>query len=164
MASSKTKQFEIYADLDISTTASNTVLDLSDYVDVADNEVFALEEWDVLINPTEPWPTTEQDIRIQMADSNISDFVSHADRTSMGVARLLLNTTTETGRTFFDEYDLAHDDNGEPTLIVSKSLWVRTIGSSAGAVSFAIRLRGKIVKPSAKDYMALVLTQTGNLA
>ena len=164
MASAKTKEFEVYSDLTVTTTAGNTVLDLSDYVDVADNEVFALDEWDVIINPTDTWPSVETEIIIQMADSNISDFVSHADRTSIGVGRLLLNNTTEAGRTLYSQFDLAHDNTGEPTLIVSKNLWVRTDAVGNTPNSLSIRLRGKIVKPSAKDYMALVLTQTGNLA
>jgi len=37
MASAKTKEFEIYLDTQADTSADNTALDLTDYVDVADN-------------------------------------------------------------------------------------------------------------------------------
>jgi hypothetical protein len=52
-------------------------------------------------------------------------------------------------------------------LIVSKTLYCRTESNSQGTaqtLSHTLRIKGKIVKPSAKDYMALVLTQTGNVA
>ena len=52
-------------------------------------------------------------------------------------------------------------------LIVNKTLYCRTESNSTGTaqtLNHTLRIKGKIVKPSAKDYMALVLTQTGNVA
>jgi hypothetical protein len=50
-------------------------------------------------------------------------------------------------------------------LIVNKTLFCRSQSNGlGGTLDFTLRMKGKIVKPSAKDYMALVLTQTGNVA
>ena len=50
-------------------------------------------------------------------------------------------------------------------LIVSKTIFCRYDHTLAGStLDFTLRIKGRIVKPSAKDYMALVLTQTGNVA
>ena len=53
-------------------------------------------------------------------------------------------------------------------LIVNKTIYCRSEGNlqsgSWTTTNYTLRLKGKIVKPTAKDYMALVLTQTGNVA
>lgn len=155
MANAKTKEFEIYIETQADITADNTALDLTDYVDVADNEAFEIHEVDIVLDPTEAFPA-DTECRFQLADSNIGDFVSHSDRQSLYVARQT-----------FDLSNLAmyHQESFSSItpLIVSKTLWLRQI-SSAGSLDFTLRLKGRIVKPSAKDYMALVLTQTGNVA
>lgn len=156
MASAKTKEFEIFIETAADTSADNTSLDLTDYVDIADNEAFEIHEVDIVLNPTESFPTADTELLFQLADSNIQNFVSHADRTSLYVAR--------------QTYGIADLVMSEQTsfssitpLIVSKTLWLRN-ESSAGTYDCTLRIKGRIVKPSAKDYMALVLTQTGNVA
>jgi hypothetical protein len=49
-------------------------------------------------------------------------------------------------------------------LIVSKTLYLRHDILTGNAGTYTLRMKGRIVTPSAKDYMALVLTQTGNVA
>lgn len=156
MAAAKTKEFEIFVETQADVTADNTALDLTDYVDIADNEAFEIHEVDIVMDPTESFPTLDTELLFQLADSNIQSFVSHADRTSLYVAR--------------QTYGIADLVISEQTsfssitpLIVSKTLWLRN-ESSQGAFDCTLRLKGRIVKPSAKDYMALVLTQTGNVA
>ena len=156
MASAKTKEFEIFIETLADTGADNTSLDLTDYVDIADNEAFEIHEVDIVLDPTESFPTADTELLFQLADSNIQSFVSHADRTSLYVCR--------------QTYGIADLVMSEQTsfssitpLIVSKTLWLRN-ESSAGSYDCTLRIKGRIVKPSAKDYMALVLTQTGNVA
>lgn len=156
MATAKTKEFEIFVETQADASADNTPLDFTDYVDVADNEAFEIHEVDIVLNPTEAFPTSNTELRFQLADSNIQDFVSHADRTSLYVCRKVygivdLNMQEETSFSSITP------------LIVSKTLWLRNV-STSGLFDCTLRIKGRIVKPSAKDYMALVLTQTGNVA
>lgn len=156
MASAKTKEFEIFVGVAADTSGDNQALDLTDYVDIADNEALEIHEVDIVLDPTEEFPTADTELRFQLADSNIQNFVSHADRTSLyvsrqtyGVADLVISEQTSF--------------SSITPLIVSKTLWCRN-ESNTGTLDCTLRLKGKIVKPSAKDYMALVLTQTGNVA
>lgn len=156
MAKASTKEFEIYIELDASNTPSNTVLDLTDYVDIADNQAFEVHEVDIILDPNTAFPANLVECRFQLADSNIQDFVTHADRTSLYVARQTFDPATVA---------MYHQESFSSLtpLIVSKSLWCRTL-TSVGSEDFTLRIKGRIVTPSAKDYMALVLTQTGNVA
>ena len=158
----KTNEFEIYIEVTAANAAANTALDLTDYVDVADNEAFKVDEVDIILDPTATLPDTSEAI-FQLADSNIQAFVSHADRSSLYVARFLYQGNAA------GEYGFWHMESFSDLtpLIVSKTLWCRSETNSVGAATtsdYTLRIRGKIVKPSAKDYMALVLTQTGNVA
>jgi len=159
----KTNEFEIYLKASVVNTAGNTPLDMTDYVDVADNEAFQVDEVDIVLDPTSTLPDTGEAI-FQLADSNIQAFVSHADRTSLYTQRQLFQGNGA------GEYGFWHMESFSSLtpLIVNKTLYLRTEGNlQSGAWSstdFTLRLKGKIVKPSAKDYMALVLTQTGNVA
>jgi hypothetical protein len=157
MATAKTKEFEIYHSTLADTSADNTTLDLTDYVDIADNEALEIHEVDIIMDPGQTFPAGNV-YDFQLADSNISTFVSHADRTSLYVARIVYGGTAP---------DLLMSEENSfssiTPLIVSKTLWLRN-EASATSRNFTIRLKGRIVKPSAKDYMALVLTQTGNVA
>lgn len=159
MASAKTKTFEITALVQADASADNQPLDLTDYVDVADNEVFLIQEWDVMLDPNVTFPTLSL-CTFQIADTNISDFVSLNDRTSIGVARIGYDASTFTTT---KELSMSADTNYGENLIVSRTLWVRN-ESSVGTLNHTLTIRGKIVKPSAKEYMALVLTQTGQVA
>ena len=156
MASAKTKEFEIFVAVGADPTADNQALDLTDYVDIADNEALEIHEVDIVLDPTESFPTADTELIFQLADSNIQDFVSHADRTSLYVSRQVYG---------FDpnQYTEQTSFSSITPLIVSKTLWCRN-ESSSGTYDMTLRLKGRIVKPSAKDYMALVLTQTGNVA
>lgn len=160
MATAKTKTFELTALVQADNTADNAVLDLTDYIDLADNEVFMLEEWDVMLDPTEAFPSTCECL-FQIADTNIADFVSLNDRTSLGVARLGYNGTD---KSISKQLSMSADTNYGENLIVSRSIWIRNSCSIVATLDHTVTMRGKIVKPSAKDYMALVLTQTGQVA
>ncbi len=161
MASAKTKTFEITALVQADNVADNVALDMTDYVDLADNEVFLIQEWDIMLDPTMAFPAAACDIRFQLADTNIVDFVSINDRTSIGAARLGYNTPTfEVSKSL----SMSHDTDYGENLIVSRTLWLRSVNSAASTEDHTRTIRGKIVKPSAKDYMALVLTQTGQVA
>ena len=158
----KTNEFEIYLELEAGSVAANTPLDLTDYVDIADNEAFEIHAVSIVLDLTEGMPDTCES-QFQLADSNIDTFVSHADRTSLYVARFSYQGNAA------GEYGMWHQESFSDLtpLIVSKTLFCRNKTSSQGAaqtLSYTLRLKGKIVKPSAKDYMALVLTQTGNVA
>lgn len=153
----KTNEFEIYVLVNALTAAANTSLDMTDYVDVADNEAFEIHAVDIELDPTEALPGASEAI-FQLADSNIQTFVSHSDRTSLYVARQTYNSST------IGMYHEASFSDITP-LIVNKTLFCRSeLNGSASDLDFTLRIKGKIVKPSAKDYMALVLTQTGNVA
>jgi hypothetical protein len=159
----KTNEFEIYVKLATTNTAGNTALDMTDYVDVADNEAFEVDEVDIILDPTSALPDTGEAI-FQLADSNIQAFVSHADRTSLYTQRQLYQGTG------VGEYGFWHMESFSSLtpLIVNKTLYCRSEGNlqtgTFPSTNYTLRLKGKIVKPSAKDYMALVLTQTGNVA
>jgi len=159
----KTNEFEIYILVAASNTASNTALDMTDYVDIADNEAFQVDEVDIVLDPTSTLPDTGEAI-FQLADSNIQAFVSHSDRTSLYTQRQLFQGNGA------GEYGFWHMESFSSLtpLIVNKTIWCRAEGNlqtgSWPSTNFTLRLKGKIVKPSAKDYMALVLTQTGNVA
>jgi len=159
----KTNEFEIYIKLATGNTAANTALDMTDYVDVADNEAFEVDEVDIILDPTSTLPDTGEAI-FQLADSNIQAFVSHADRTSLYTQRQLFQGTAA------GEYGFWHMESFSSLtpLVVNKTLYCRSEGNlqtgTFPSTNFTLRLKGKIVKPSAKDYMALVLTQTGNVA
>lgn len=156
----KTNEFEIYVLVQAASGAGNTTLDMTDYVDIADNEAFQVDAVDIVLDPTEVMPA-ECEAIFQLADSNIQAFVSHSDRTSLYVSRLSYQGTPGFGMWHQESFsDLT-------PLIVNKTLFCRSQSNSTGAaqtLDHTLRIKGKIVKPSAKDYMALVLTQTGNVA
>ena len=156
----KTNEFEIYIKLEAANGAANTALDMTDYVDIADNEAFQVDEVDIVLDPTEVMPA-ECEALFQLADSNIQTFVSHADRTSLYVARLSYQGTVGFGMWHQESFSTL------TPLIVNKTIYCRSETNSTGAaqtLDHTLRIKGRIVKPSAKDYMALVLTQTGNVA
>ena len=160
----KTNEFEIYVLVPAANTAANTALDMTDYVDIADNEAFLVDEIDIVLDPTATLPDTGEAI-FQLADSNIQSFVSHSDRTSLYTQRQLFQGS---GAGEYGFYHMESFSSLTP-LIVNKTIFCRSEGNLQGSGSwpttnFTLRLKGKIVKPSAKDYMALVLTQTGNVA
>jgi len=88
-----TREFEIFVETQADTTADNTTLDMTDYVDIADNEAFELHELTIVLDPTEAFPA-DTECLFQLADSNIQTFVSHADRSSLYVARQTFNQLT----------------------------------------------------------------------
>ena len=158
----KTNEFEIYAEIVAASAAANTALDMTDYVDIADNEAFQIDAVDIVLDPTEAMPDTAECV-FQLADANIATFISHSDRASLYVARLSYQGNGA------GEFGMWHQESFSDLtpLIVSKTLYVRSQSDSQGAaqtLDHTLRIKGKIVKPSAKDYMALVLTQTGNVA
>lgn len=161
MAAAKTKEFEIYVQTVADTAADNTVLDLTDYVDIADNQAFEIHEVRLTLDPNEKVKdlTADAECIFQLADSNIQTFVSHADRTSLYVARFTYDTAT-LGMYFEESF------SSLTPLVVSKTLWLRNEadGQAALTLAYTMRIKGRIVTPSAKDYMSLVLTQTGNVA
>ena len=89
----KTNEFEIYVEVNALAGAANTTLDMTDYVDVADNEAFEIHAVDIVLDPTAALPGPSEAI-FQLADSNIQNFVSHSDRTSLYVARHTYDSTT----------------------------------------------------------------------
>jgi hypothetical protein len=160
MANAKTKEFEVMIELGVTAAASTTSLDMTDYVDIADNEAFEVHEVDIILDPTETVAGMGAPVEaiFQLADSNIQAFVSHADRTSLYVDRQLWDGVTL-------QYSFQDSFSALTPLIVSKTIFCRHDHDLAGqTLDFTLRIKGRIVKPSAKDYMALVLTQTGNVA
>jgi hypothetical protein len=156
MAKAVTKEFEIFIETQADTSADNTALDMMDYVDIADNQAFEIHEVSLVLDPTEAFPAADVEARFQLADANLTNFVSHADRASLYVARQTFDSAT---------LGMFHQESFSSItpLIVSKTLFLRNV-CSTGTLDYTLRLKGRIVTPSAKDYMALVLTQTGNLA
>ncbi len=157
MANAKTKEFEIYVLTVPDATADNDTLDLTDYVDISDNQAFEIHECDIVLDPTEAFPASDSDIVFQLADSNITDFVSHSDRSSLYVRRMTFDAAT-LGMFMQESF------SSITPLIVSKTLWLRNVVYTGVGGNYTLRIKGRIVTPSAKDYMALVLTQTGNVA
>ena len=72
----KTNEFEIFIEVQAQATAANTSLDMTDYVDIADNEAFEVHDIDIVLDPTQALPGLSEGI-FQLADSNIGAFVSH---------------------------------------------------------------------------------------
>ena len=160
MAKAQTKDFEIMIELAVGAAAATTSLDMTDYVDIADNEAFEVHEIDIVLDPTQSVAGLGAPVEaiFQLADSNIQAFVSHADRTSLYVDRQLWDAVNL-------QYSFQDSFSSLTPLIVSKTVFCRNIHDLAGTtLDFTLRIKGRIVKPSAKDYMALVLTQTGNVA
>lgn len=153
----KTNEFEVFIEVEAGLAAANTALDMTDYVDIADNEALEIHDIDIVLDPGTALPATAEAV-FQLADSNIQAFVSHADRTSLYVQRNCYDSTimqVTAQRSFSDI----------TPLIVNKTLFCRSdTNGAAAALPHTLRMKGKIVRPSAKDYMALVLTQTGNVA
>lgn len=165
MAAAKTKNFQLTIRIDADPSADNQEIDLSDYIDIADNEAFELQDWDVMLDPnsgdlTDLFPSADSTCVFQLADSNLASFVSDNQRTSLGVARISYKTSNLTTD---KNVSMSHDNDFFENLVVSKTLWVRN-ESTTGTLTHTMTLRGRIVKPSAKDYMALILTQTGQIA
>ena len=157
MANAKTKEFEVFIKTVPDATADNDALDMTDYVDIADNQAFEIHECDIVLDPTEDFPASDTCVIFQLADSNMQDFVSHSDRTSLYVRRMTYDITTM-GMFMQESF------SSITPLIVSKTLWLRNEVQTGVTGNYTLRLKGRIVTPSAKDYMALVLTQTGNVA
>ena len=157
----KTNEFEIYVQTAADSTADNTVLDLTDYVDIADNEAFEIHEISIVMDLTEAYPSQSVEYLFQLADQNIGGFVSHVNRSSLFTSRQMFSTQSGTSapETFSEQTSFST----LTPLIVSKTLYLRNQASAGPSTNFTMRMKGKIVKPSAKDYMALVLTQTGNV-
>lgn len=158
----KTNEFEIYVETAADSTADNTALDLTDYVDIADNEAFEIHEIAIVMDLTENFPAAGTEYLFQLADSNIATFVSHANRTSLFTSRQVYGVEAGSGSPA--QFSEQTSFSSLTPLIVSKTLWLRNEASTGPSTDFTLRMKGKIVKPSAKDYMALVLTQTGNVA
>jgi len=161
MASAKTKTFELTALIEATNTAANTALDLTDYIDIADNEVFLLQEWGAMLDPSTTFPAAACEVLLQIADTNIQNFVSINDRTSLGVARLGYDTATFN---ISETTSMSSDAEFGEDLIVSRTIWCRSQNSRVATEPHTLTIRGKIIKPTAKEYMALVLTQTGQVA
>lgn len=159
MAKASTRDFEIYVKLVAANAADNQALDLTDYVDIADNQAFEVHEVDIVLDPTVDVSTLAGGLEsvFQLADSNIQAFVSHSSRTSLYVARQTFDPTT---------LDMYHQESFSSLtpLIVSKTIYCRNQALGPTNIDFTLRMKGRIVTPTAKDYMALVLTQTGNVA
>jgi hypothetical protein len=157
MAKAVTRDFELFIELATTAVAANQPLDMTDYVDIADNQAFEVHELDIVLDPTEAFPSSDTCAVFQLADSNITAFVSHSDRTSLYVARKTYDIAT---------LGMFHQESFSSLtpLIVSKTLFLRNEIQTGVAGNYTLRMKGRIVTPSAKDYMALVLTQTGNLA
>lgn len=164
MAAAKTRTFELTAFIQADTTADNTELDLTDYIDLADGEVFLLEEWSITLDPTEAHPGLTAGAAVvatfQIADTNINTYVSNNERTSLGTGMLMYPADGS----FDQQISMSSDSNYGENLIVSRSIWVRNKVNTGAALDHTLVMRGRIVKPSAKDYMALILTQTGQVA
>lgn len=157
----KTNEFEIYVQTAADTTADNTVLDLTDYVDIADNEAFEIHDIALVMDPTESYPAAGTQYLFQLMDQNNGGFVSHVNRSSLYISRQIFEVEAGSG----DPAGITEQTSFSTLtpLIVSKTLYLRNEASAGASTNFTMRLKGKIVKPSAKDYMALVLTQTGNV-
>ena len=157
----KTNEFEIYVQTAADVTADNTTLDLTDYVDIADNEAFEIHDIAIVMDLDEAYPGQGTEYRFQLMDQNNGGFVAGVNRSSLYTCRQIFAVEAGSGepegiteQTTFSELT---------PLIVSKTLYLRNQASAGLSTNFTMRLKGKIVKPSAKDYMALVLTQTGNV-
>ncbi len=119
---------------------------------------FEVHEVDIILDPDQGFPSGDTAATFQLADSNLAAFVSHADRTSLYVARKTYDSGT------LGMWEETSFSSLTP-LIVSKTLFCRNKHTLAATIlNFTLRIKGRIVSPSAKDYMALVLTQTGNVA
>lgn len=157
MAKADTKEFELYVGMTVSTSATNTALDMTDYVDIADNQAFEIHELDIVYDVNQGFPASDTDAVFQLSDANLGSFISHADRASLYICRKTFDTAT---LAMYREESFS----SITPLIVSKTLYLRHDILAGASGTYTLRMKGKIVTPSAKDYMALVLTQTGNVA
>ena len=118
MAKANTNEFELFVSADVSATAANTTLDMTDYVDIADNQAFEIHEIDIVLDPTEAFPATDTCAVFQLSDANLANFVSHSERSSLYIARQTYDAAT---LSMFEQTSFS----SITPLIVSKTLYLR---------------------------------------
>ena len=47
----KTNEFEVFIEVEAGLAAANTALDMTDYVDIADNEALEIHDIDIVLDP-----------------------------------------------------------------------------------------------------------------
>ena len=122
----KTNEFEIYVQTAADVTGDNTVLDLTDYVDIADNEAFEIHEIAIVMDLTENFPPQPTEYKFQLAAQNIGGFVSHVNRSSLFTSRQMFSTQSGTGDV--EGFTEQTSFSTLTPLIVSKTLYLR-VGS-----------------------------------
>lgn len=154
MASSKTRDFEVFETIVANTAGNVKTIDLNTFVNVAEMEAFGLESVHIGIDATETAPETSE-FMAQLALEDLSGgFISHASYDS-------LYLTFADATTGFTEESLSLGDVKQIRYVPGGQLQVRADRmNGASDVNLYIRLTGKIAKLSAADYMSLALTNS----
>lgn len=149
-AKAKTRPFEIYA-TDSASASYNTIeIDLGEYMDLADNQVFAVEDVWIGVDTVETQALTNLAFRAQLTDTDPADFVSHSEPTSIG----MVTFDGSTGAMFSHS---ALEDSPEPRYNVTGKLYLASQRFGSNSASIITRITGKIVTMGVKEYAQLVL-------
>lgn len=150
MAAAKTRPFEIYATKEAASGYGTTEIDLGEYTDLGDNQVFAIEDVWIGVDVTETTQANALSYRAQVTDTAPGAFVSHSEPTSIA-----LSIFDGTSGVLFEHSAL--DNSPEPRYIVTGKLYLNAQRFGANSVSLVTRITGKIVTLGVKDYAQLVL-------
>lgn len=151
MAAKKTLPFEIYSTNNLTSTFSDTEIDLRAYMDLADNQVFAIEDVWVGVDTTETTALASLGYRAQLTDLQQSDMVSHSEPTSIAMSVF-------DGSVGYNFEHSALEDAPQPRYNVSGKLYLGGERIGSNNVAIVTRITGQIVTLSTKDYAQLVLT------
>ncbi len=154
MASSKTRDFEVFETIVANAAGNTQTIDLNTFVNVAEMEAFGVESVHIGIDATETTPETSE-FMAQLALEDLSGgFISHASYDS-------LYLTFSDATTGFVEESLSLGDVKQIRYVPGGQLQVRADRmNGASDVNLYIRITGKIAKLSAADYMSLALTNS----
>ena len=154
MASSKTRDFEVFETITANAAGATQTIDLNTFVNVAEMEAFGVESVHIGIDATETAPQTAE-FMAQLALEDLSGgFISHASYDS-------LYLTFSDATTGFVEESLSLGDVKQIRYVPGGQLQVRADRmNGASDVNLYIRITGKIAKLSAADYMSLALTNS----
>jgi len=151
MAAKKTLPFEIYSTNELTASYSDTAIDLRVYMDLADNQVFAIEDVFIGVDTTEMTALASLGYRAQLCDLQQGNMVSHSEPTSIAMSVF-------DGAAGYAFEHSALDDAPQPRYNVTGKLFLGGIRVGSNNVSLVTRITGQIVTLSTKDFAQLVLT------
>ena len=181
MATSKTGTFTLVERVNSSTATSGVfqgTLDLGSIVDVGDQQAFAVESVDFIVQryvvATDLWSGdltagagADCAFDMQLSDLNPGEAIIPADSNELIASALL--QLDDTAGVYSLGPDLYPDNFGkldESRMVVNDQLYFVIDASSAPAAGMqwavTVRVRGRIVKLATKDWMAIAIQSTAS--